>query len=81
MGEYLFTAGHQQEVELARTDLNTSSVALGLYYTGRRNLQLGLVGATVLHAEPRIGVDAEGNPAKSGRPMLNTGQLVLRYIW
>lgn len=81
MGEYLFTAGRQSEVELARTDLNTSSVALGVYYTGRRNLQLGLVGGAVLHAEPRIGVDPEGNPAKSGRPRLNTAQLVLRYIW
>lgn len=81
MGEYLFTAGHQTEVELARTDLNTSSVGLGLYYTGRRNLQLGLAAAAVLHSEPRIGVDPDGNPAKSGRPRLNTAQLVLRYIW
>lgn len=81
MGEYLFTAGSQSEVELARTDLRSSSVALGLYYTGRRNLQLGLGGVAVLAAEPRIGRDAEGNPAKSGEPNFYYGQFVLRYIW
>ncbi|MFY0571660.1 hypothetical protein ACN28E_48630 [Archangium lansingense] len=81
MGEYLFTAGSQSEVALARTDLNTSSIALGLYYSGRPNLQLGLGGVAVLHAEPRIGRDADGNLAKSGSPSINYGQLMLRYIW
>lgn len=81
MGEYLFTAGYQSEVALARTDLRTSSVGLGLYYSGRPNLQLGLGGVAVLDSEPRIGRDADGNPAKSGEPTLTYGQLILRYIW
>ncbi|PTL82576.1 hypothetical protein [Vitiosangium sp. GDMCC 1.1324] len=81
MGEYLFTAGYQSEVALARTNLNTSSVGLGLYYSGRPNLQFGLGGVAVLHAESRIGRDSDGNPAKSGRPTLYYGQLILRYIW
>ena len=81
MGEYLFTTGRQTEVALARTNLNTHSVALGLYYTGRPNLQLGLGGVTVLDAEPRIGRDVRGNPVMSGRPRLAYGQLILRYIW
>jgi hypothetical protein len=81
LGEYLFTAGQQSEVELTRTNLNTSSVSLGLYYTGRPNLQFGLGAAAILHAEPRIGRNVAGDPGKSGRPSLKYGQLVLRYLW
>lgn len=81
MGEYLFIGGQQTEVALERTDLRTHSAALGLYYSGRPNLQLGLGGVTVLGAAPRIGRDADGRPAKSGEPRLAYAQLILRYVW
>jgi hypothetical protein len=80
MGEYLFTGGRQTEVALGRTNPHTHSVALGLYYTGRPNLQLGL-GGVVLDAAPHIGRGVRGRFATSGRPRLTYGQLILRYIW
>lgn len=81
MGEYLFTTGNETEEGQSDTTLGASTVALGVYYTGRRNLQLGVGMATTLHAEPRRGIGELGEELKSGNPTLNYAQLVLRYVW
>jgi hypothetical protein len=53
----------------------------GLYYSGRRDLQLG-VGMVLQAAMKQLeGVDAAGQPALSGSPSLFMGQFILRYVW
>jgi hypothetical protein len=63
----------------------TSSVGnflgLGLYYTGRRHLQVGLGGAFQFGLQPMEGADANGHPASSGTPAVYDGQFILRYVW
>ncbi len=56
-------------------------VALGLYYTGRRNLQLGISGSTRLGLKPVPGFDDQGNAAMSGTPWTLGGQFIFRYVW
>jgi hypothetical protein len=56
-------------------------IGTSLYYTGRKNLQVGLGGAMQLGLEPIDGVDAMGQPAKSGSPSVYYIQFILRYIW
>lgn len=55
--------------------------AAGIYYTGRKNLQLGLGFAMALSLRPVIGRDDQDRPAPSGAPSLYYGQLILRYVW
>ncbi|MCP3099869.1 hypothetical protein LZ198_13420 [Myxococcus sp. K15C18031901] len=81
MGEYLFGTGRQTETDLPHRTLHSSTIALGVYYTGRPNLQVGLGAVTTLDAEPRRGLGPEGRDAQSGKPTLSYGQLILRYIW
>lgn len=81
MGEYLFTTGEETEVDLPDRTLSSSSVALGLYYTGRPNLQLGLGAVTTLDAPRRRGLGPAGEALESGKPTLSYAQLILRYIW
>lgn len=81
MGEYLFTVGRQTYVDLPDQTLSASSVALGVYYSGRTNLQLGLGAATTIHAARRRGLGPAGETLESGNPNLKYGQLILRYIW
>ena len=56
-------------------------VALGLYYTGRRSLQLGVGGITLLGLKPLPAVDENFNPTKSGKPSAYAGQFIIRYVW
>lgn len=81
LGEYLFTTGEETEVGRPVRTLGASTVALGLYYTGRPNLQLGLGAATTLNAARRLGVGEESEERESGDPTLSYGQFILRYIW
>ncbi|MCP3137531.1 hypothetical protein [Pyxidicoccus xibeiensis] len=81
IGEYLFSTGEETEVGLPDRTLRSSTVALGVYYSGRPNLQVGLGAATTLNAAPRIGLGEEGQPLESGDPTLSYAQLILRYIW
>ncbi|MFL5346398.1 MAG: hypothetical protein ACJ8AT_16545 [Hyalangium sp.] len=81
MGEYQLIAGRDHEENRADRSLGASTVALGVYYTGRPHLQLGVGLATTLHAEPLRGVGTLGEELLSGDPTLDYGQLVLRYIW
>lgn len=52
-------------------------IALGLYYAGRSDLQLGLVGYFLFGQIPELGA----NTARSGRPRDAGAQFVFRYIW
>jgi hypothetical protein len=81
MGEYLFTLGEKNPEDRPATTLGSSTIALGVYYTGRVNLQLGVGVASTLHAEPRRGLGELGEELESGNPRLSYAQLILRYIW
>lgn len=52
-------------------------VALGLYYSGRADFQLGMVGYTLLGQLPLVGADG----TVSGKPQDGGVQLVFHYIW
>lgn len=55
--------------------------AAGLYYTGRLDLQAGLIGFFQLGEDPIQGRSLTGEPAESGQPR-NFGALFsMRYIW
>ncbi|RKH22716.1 MULTISPECIES: hypothetical protein [Corallococcus] len=81
MGEYLFTTGWRTEVELPDHTLHSHSLALGVYYSGRPHLQVGLGAAATLDAEPRRTLNAEGETLESDDTTLTYAQLILRYIF
>jgi hypothetical protein len=82
MGEYLFITGEENpENDRPSRTLSSSTIALGAYYTGRANLQLGVGLVSTLDAEPLRGVGEEGEELESGNPRLSYAQLILRYIW
>ncbi|NMO14622.1 hypothetical protein HPC49_03860 [Pyxidicoccus fallax] len=81
MGEYLFSFGEETEVGLPDRTLKSSTVALGVYYSGRPNLQVGLGAVTTLNAAPRFGLGEADQRLESDDPTLSYGQLILRYIW
>jgi hypothetical protein len=56
-------------------------VGFGLYYSGRRNLVLGVGGEFQLNATPMWGLDAAGAPVQSGKPLIILAQFALRYVW
>ncbi|MCY1047116.1 hypothetical protein OV208_37790 [Corallococcus sp. bb12-1] len=81
MGEYLFTTGWRTEVDLPDHTLNSHSLALGVYYSGRPHLQVGLGAAATLDAEPRRTLTADGQTLESDDTTLTYAQLILRYIF
>lgn len=81
MGEYLFRTGRQEELGRSDRTLKNSSLGLGVYYSGRANLQLGLGAVVMLNGEPQRGYGDEGSQQSSGDPTLSYGQLILRYVW
>jgi hypothetical protein len=52
-------------------------VALGVFYSGRRDLQLGFTGYTLFGQPPALGANA----TPSGKPLDLALQLVFRYFW
>ncbi len=58
---------------------NTHTLGLGLYYSGRKDLQVGLFGAAFLNLRATAGV--AGTPEFSGTPTAQYGEMVLRYVW
>jgi hypothetical protein len=54
-----------------------SLLALGVYYSGRADLQLGVTGYTLLGQAPAL----SSNGAASGKPQDFGAQLVFRYFW
>jgi hypothetical protein len=81
MAEYLFIHGERSDTEGPDVDLGSNNLGIGVYYVGRPNLQLGVGAITSLSAEPRQGLDENGDPALSGEPTLSSIDLILRYIW
>lgn len=81
MGEYLFRTGRQTFVFVPDQTLHSSSLALGVYYSGRQHLQFGVGAATTLKAEPWQSQDSEGQARESGEPTLSYAQLILRYFF
>ncbi|WP_164021640.1 hypothetical protein [Pyxidicoccus trucidator] len=81
MGEYQFLTGEEDEIGRQDQTLKASTVALGVYYSGRPNLQLGVGSVVTLSAASRRGIGEEGQTVESGDPTLAYGQLILRYIW
>lgn len=81
MGEYSFRTGFQERVDQDNRTLKNSTVALGIYYSGRANLQLGLGAVRTFNGEPRPGLGERGRDLESGEPKLSYGELILRYIW
>jgi hypothetical protein len=53
-----------------------TTLGLGVYYTGRHDLQLGVVGAVELGLAP---VQIDGG--ESGSPIAEDIRLSMRYIW
>lgn len=69
--------------QASSTDLRVSTsfdtqhlLGLGLYYSGRATLQLGIVAATQLGGEPVV-----TSMGRSARPQQHLGQFILRYVW
>jgi hypothetical protein len=56
-------------------------LALGAYYSGRPDLQIGPVIAGEFGLPPLSGIDANGNPEPGQRGDAITGQIMMRYIW
>ncbi|NTX13893.1 hypothetical protein HUA74_17800 [Myxococcus sp. CA051A] len=81
MGEYVFRTGFQERVGQDDRTLKDSTAALGIYYSGRANLQLGLGAVRTFNAEPHPGLGARGRTLESGEPSLSYGELILRYVW
>ncbi|MFY2561958.1 hypothetical protein ACN469_30470 [Corallococcus terminator] len=81
VGEYVFRTGFQEQVNRDDRTLSDNTVGLGIYYSGRANLQLGLGTVVTLDGEPRMGLGQAGRALESGDPTLSYGQLILRYIW
>ncbi len=57
-----------------------NDVAAGIYYTGRPDLQLGIVGVGSW-LPPLQGATPTGTTASSGYPSAFTGEFVFRYVW
>ena len=53
----------------------------GAYYSGRKDLQVGLNVRHILTFETTQGFDAAGRPFPLGKPDFTAVQLTLRYIW
>jgi len=78
--EYRFTpisVERQNEEGLSTESSIESLIALGVYYSGRTDLQLGVTGYTLLGQAPALGVNGE----PSDKPLDVGVQLVFRYFW
>jgi hypothetical protein len=80
-GEFLQVFGNEDNDDSPDQNIASSTVALGVYYVGRPNLQFGLGGVATLSAERRRGVGAMGEDEFSEPPTLAYIDLILRYIW
>jgi hypothetical protein len=81
LGEYSYTIQNRSGFSLPNDVIHTEGVSAGVYYSGRANLQTGLVWVGVYRGEPSVGVAVGGQPAYSGLTSAQEGLLVLRYIW
>jgi hypothetical protein len=80
MVEYRGTAlAVDDSLNVANVDSNTIEhlVALGAYYSGRTDLQLGVTAYTLFGQAPTLGANA----VPSGKPLDLAAQLMFRYFW
>ncbi len=73
-----FLRDHQAQTSTTRVQ---PTVALGAYYVGRRDLQLGVIGSALFGLEPVSGFDTSRNAAPSDGASIVMGELIVRYIW
>jgi hypothetical protein len=78
MAEYGFRATH-----VSRGDWNKAfqEIALGAYYSGRPDLQVGAAFDYIFTFDTTVGLDATGRPYPSGTPSAIGGRITLRYTW
>lgn len=77
MPEYVLSRqAHTAEVRGAGTFDTQHTLALGAYYSGRVNLQIGVIGKVVLGTNGLT--TAQGT---SETPKTTFGELILRYVW
>ncbi|MET0595783.1 MAG: hypothetical protein ABW133_24000 [Polyangiaceae bacterium] len=77
MPEYVIMRAASSDQVRGAGDFDTRhQIAVGVYYSGRTNLQLGLSWMTVLGIRP-----LETPQGKSQAPSQQQGEFVLRYIW
>jgi hypothetical protein len=82
MLEYQLAIPRRDDEVLDRSEWRTDQIlALGLYYSGRRDLQAGVVAHTVLGADPITGLGPGGTAEESDRPRIFDGKILLRYFW
>ncbi len=55
--------------------------AIGVYYSGRDQLQLGLSVSRVLEFETVAGLESDARPLPAGDPSFDALRLTLRYTW
>jgi hypothetical protein len=79
--EYQLGAAFAEDDSGNSKSLVSHVLGVGLYYSGRRDLQVGVAGAMVLGLPTAQGLDAANHPAESGSPSLYYGQFILRYVW
>jgi hypothetical protein len=57
-------------------------IAFGVYYSGRTDLQVGIIGNTNLNTQPVIGRATDNSSSiESGIPVIFGGRLSFRYTW
>ncbi|MGI5864178.1 MAG: hypothetical protein ACOX6T_19280 [Myxococcales bacterium] len=61
--------------------LTQNTVAAGLFYSGREDLQTGVLAFAELGLGPITGFTPTGEPADSDKPRLFGGTVTLRYVW
>jgi hypothetical protein len=80
--EYQFSRPQTTNEQTDRErSLPQNTFAAGLFYSGRPDLQTGVLGFAELGTEPVTGFTAEGEPADSDKPRILGGALTLRYVW
>ncbi len=67
------------EETLEQDSSTVDTLGAGIYYSGRRDLQVGLFAATARNLRTVGGI--AGAPGLSGAPSANYSEMVLRYIW
>ena len=78
MGEYRLSAQNEDDL----TSLTARhSIALGVYYSGRTNLQLGPVFFGEFHLPDVQGIDLAGNPSSSNGGSAFAGEVMMTYYW
>ena len=71
--------GGTGDEQLEQEGSNTHTLGAGIYYSGRQDLQVGIFGATLRNLREVQGIG--GIPGASGRPSIQFGEMLVRYVW